>query len=100
LSVEDALGSIVVGFKRRASSRLGVLEFCEGGTDGTGMFAADIDATGFGFGGGQEDIFYCLAEDVKGAVDTVVVVPAKVIVDGSSTAGLGLDEIGGVGSDF
>jgi hypothetical protein len=48
----------------------------------------------------ETTFFNCLAEDVKGAVDTVVVVPAKVIVDGSSTAGLGLDEIGGVGSDF
>jgi hypothetical protein len=46
-----------LGFKRRASSKLGVSEFYDGGTDGTGMFAAYIDATGFGFGGGRDDIF-------------------------------------------
>ena len=64
------------------------------------MFAAYVDCAGFGFCGGADNIFYCLAQDVEGTVGSCAIFPAEVVVDGGTAAGFGLDEIGGFGSDF
>jgi hypothetical protein len=96
--IEDALGSVVVGVER--CCRLWVTEFFEGSANRDGVFAANEDTTGFGFGSRSDDVFDRLTEDVESAIYTVAVLPTEVIVDRCSAARLGLDEIGGVGSDF
>ena len=54
--IEDAMRGFVVGFDRRAGRRLGMSEFCEGDSNGAGVFASSVDAASFGLGGRGDNI--------------------------------------------
>ena len=75
-------------------------KFFEGGADGAGVFATDVDTIGLGFGGGGHKVFNGLVDSVKGAIDEITVGPTEVIVYGGTTTGLRVENIGGVGGDF
>jgi hypothetical protein len=62
------MGATVVGLEGGAGRWLFVSHFFKGGDHRGAVTTAGIDASNFGFGGGTDDAFECLAEDGDGAV--------------------------------
>ena len=96
LSDKRSCGGIV---SLKDCGRLKVAESVEKAADVDDLLAVEEGASGFGFGGGGDDVFNKFANDVEGGIMKSTEEIRQKIVPGDSALSAGSDKVGGVGVD-